>query len=160
GMLRTITAPPAIADAAGRQYMFANWSDGGAESHEISFPEGASTLTANYNLNDSPNAPGNLFANPSLEQPGAGGLEPGGWLISGWGDVHSTFAFTGVGKAGSQGCSIVASGSAKYSASFCHPVEVAITPGATYRYADQYRSSVPTGVFALFINDSGMYDFV
>lgn len=158
GMLRTISAPGAFSDAAGRQFLFVSWSDGGAASHEISFPAGPTTLFANYNLNMRYDAPGNLFSNPALERSG-GGFEPANWRISRWGTVNSSFTFAGVGRSASQGCSIVATDSAPYSASFCHPVEVPISSGVTYRYASWYRADVYAGVFALFMNDAGMYEF-
>src|SRR5262249_24294613 len=37
------------AGGAGTQYLYANWSDGGGQSHSITAPSSATTYTANFN---------------------------------------------------------------------------------------------------------------
>jgi hypothetical protein len=49
GTNHTIAATPSPqAGGAGVQYVFANWSDGGAQSHSVSAPSSAATYTANF----------------------------------------------------------------------------------------------------------------
>src|SRR4029079_6072755 len=47
GLQRTLSAPPWQLGPDGN-YLFTNWSDGGAAMHNISFPATSTTYTANY----------------------------------------------------------------------------------------------------------------
>jgi uncharacterized protein (TIGR03790 family) len=62
--------------APGTQYVFASWSDGGAQSHTISAPSAATTYTANFNTQ---------YFLTTAASPAAGGtIAPGsGWYASG-----------------------------------------------------------------------------
>jgi glucose/arabinose dehydrogenase len=65
GFRTTISAAQQFV-TGGRVYTFANWSDGGARSHDITIPATASTLTANY-TDSGPVVP---YSNAVLATPG------------------------------------------------------------------------------------------
>lgn len=154
GMERGVEAPATLTDANGKLYTFASWSDGGARSHSISFPGTDATLTATY----TPQA-GNLIKNPSLDMYATTQHKPTFWRLSRWNDMQSAFDFTSSGRNGSGGCQIKVTAATLGSSSFCHPDPLAVTPGKKYSFTNWYKSDAFTAVFALFMNDSGMYQF-
>src|SRR4029453_18078087 len=48
GSIHTIAATATQAGSAGTQYVFANWSDGGAVSHSVTAPSSPATYTASF----------------------------------------------------------------------------------------------------------------
>ncbi len=48
GSTHTITASSTIAAGTGKQYIWASWSDGGAQTHTYTVPTSSATITANY----------------------------------------------------------------------------------------------------------------
>jgi len=64
------------AGAAGVQYVFASWSDGGAQSHLLTAPGAAATYTANFTTQ--------YFLTTAVNPAGGGSITPAsGWMNSG-----------------------------------------------------------------------------
>lgn len=154
GVQRSLTAPQTITDANGLEHEFVSWSDGGARTHTISFPDVDSTFTAQYRPRIS-----NLVKNPSLDEYSDQLQKPTFWRFSRWDNMQSTFTFKNSGKNESGGCRIDVRMAPPVSSSFCHPEPMTIQPGQQYTFKNSYKSNAFTAIFALFTNDSGMYRF-
>jgi uncharacterized protein (TIGR03437 family) len=93
--MHTITVASPQAGAAGVQYAFANWSDGGAASHQITVGASDATYTANFTTRDqltisaSPAAGGNVtppsgtYYNSGTAVPVSATANPG-YTFNGW----------------------------------------------------------------------------
>jgi uncharacterized protein (TIGR03437 family) len=93
----TIAVATPQAGAAGTQYVFSSWSDGGAASHSITV-SGSATYTASFmtqyllTLSASPAAGGTVTATPG---PSSGGLYNAGTEVSISAAPNSGYSFTG-----------------------------------------------------------------
>ncbi len=76
------------AGTTGVQYAYANWSDGGAQSHTVTVPGTPATYTANFTTQ--------YFLNTSVSPVGSGSIVPASsWVSSGTSVAVSAFAGSG-----------------------------------------------------------------
>jgi hypothetical protein len=102
GSTHTITASSTIAAGTGKQYIWASWSDGGAQTHNYTVPSSSATVTANYNtqyqvtFNYQVSGGGSGYSAPSVTyyQSGSQLSVTVGPSATVWVDSGSTYTYT------------------------------------------------------------------
>ena len=75
GSAHTLAAPGTQAGGTGIQYVYASWSDSGAQTHSITAPSSSRTYTANFATQ--------YYLTTSASPAAGGSITPGGWYSSG-----------------------------------------------------------------------------
>lgn len=143
----TFTAPSNAAKVSVLHILAAN---GSLQTDDFS-------LTANVAVTPPPNTDGNLVSNPSFET--ASGANPSDWFTGGWGNNTTNYSYlTNSGHTGTHSVMVqttsYTSGDAKW---YFKPV--AVQAGATYNYADYYKSNIASNLVVQYDDGNGNFTY-
>jgi len=99
----------------------------------------------------------NMIVDPSLETAAAHG-RPAGWQPVQWGSHATTFSYLNSGHRGRHSLEVQTTAWTSGAAEWYYD-DVAVKPGASYRYSDWYRADVPTVVDAEVVNGDGTLSY-
>ncbi len=102
---------------------------------------------------------GNLIPNPSFEADTNTDGIPDQWIKGAWGTNSRVFSYPTTGSDGTRAASITMSGYVSGDAKWTFN-SVAVTPGVSYRFTDQYLSTAATQVVIEYTSTSGANSYI